>query len=91
SEFFFTTIKKYNVWLSFVYTAIITSYPILYGTVFLHKQVELLAFTYIAGIMLTLLKVKNRDIITEIYFAYTTALFYIGFLLSFFIPIYTKY
>ncbi|MFN6992094.1 MAG: phosphatidate cytidylyltransferase, partial [Fervidobacterium sp.] len=91
SEFFFTTIKKYNVWLSFIYTIIVTSYPILYGIVFSYNQMELLAVTYIVGIIITLWKVKNREIIIEVYFAYTTALFYIGFLLSFFIPIYAKY
>lgn len=90
-ELFFTTIKKYNIWLSFVYIAIITAYPILYGIVFPSNPTELLAVIYIIGIIITLWKVKNREIITEVYFAYSTALFYIAFLLSFFIALYTKY
>lgn len=91
AELFFTTIKKYNIWLSFTYTAVVTTYPILYGITFRRYPMELLAIIYITGIVIALNRVKNRDIITEVYFAYSTALIYIAFLLSFFIPIYDEF
>lgn len=90
-ELFFTTIKKYNTWLSFTYTAVVTTYPILYGIAFREHPLELLSIVYIVGIVIALSRVRNRDVITEIYFAYSTALIYIAFLLSFFIPLYDKF
>lgn len=90
-ELFFTTIKKYSMWLSFTYTAVVTTYPILYGIAFREHPLELLSIVYIVGIVIALSRVRNRDVITEIYFAYSTALIYIAFLLSFFIPLYDKF
>ncbi|ODN31275.1 phosphatidate cytidylyltransferase [Fervidobacterium thailandense] len=90
-EFFYTTLKKHGAWLMVVYTAIVSAFPILYGTFFQDRPMELLAYVYIAGIVFTLAQVKNREIVTEIYFAFTTALVYIAFLLSFFIPLYAKF
>lgn len=90
-ELFFTTIKKYNAWLSFTYTAVVTTYPILYGIAFREYSLELLSVIYIIGIIIALSRVRNREIITEVYFAYSTALLYIAFLLSFFIPLYDKF
>ncbi|HOJ94231.1 MAG TPA: phosphatidate cytidylyltransferase [Fervidobacterium nodosum] len=91
SELFFTTIKRHSTWLSFTYTAIVTVYPILYGVAFRNHPMELLSVIYITGIIVALYKIKNREIITEVYFAYSTALIYISFLLSFFIPLYDIY
>ncbi|MGB9614004.1 MAG: phosphatidate cytidylyltransferase [Fervidobacterium sp.] len=87
-ELFFTTIKGHSTWLSFIYTAIVTAYPILYGFAFRKFPLELLAVLYITGIVIALYRIKDREIITEIYFSYSTALLYIAFLLSFFIPLY---
>lgn len=90
-EFFYTTLRKHGAWLMVVYTGIVSAFPILYGTFFQEKPMELLAYIYIAGIVFTLSRVKNKEIITEVYFAFTTALIYIAFLLSFFIPLYAKF
>jgi len=90
-EFFFTTIKRHDPWLSIVYTAIVTTYPVLYGMAFRNNPTELLAVIFMVGIVFALNKVKNREIVTEVYFSYTVALIYISFLLSFFIPIYDIY
>lgn len=91
AELFFTSIKKYGVWLAISYTIMITLYPILYGTAFRNNPMELLSVVYIAGVVISLGKIKDREIITEVYFVYTTALIYIGFLLSFFLPLYDYY
>ncbi|AMW33611.2 phosphatidate cytidylyltransferase [Fervidobacterium islandicum] len=90
-EFFFTTLKKHDPWLSIIYTALVTTYPVLYGAAFPNNPMELLAVVFIVGSVFALSRVKNREIITEVYFAYSVALLYISFLLSFFIPLYAKY
>lgn len=90
-EFFYTSLRRYGIWLVIMYTGLVSTYPVLLGTLFENKPLELLAFVYIAGIVATLWRVKNRDIVLEVYFAYTTALIYISFLLSFFIPMYKKH
>jgi phosphatidate cytidylyltransferase len=90
-ELFFTTIKRHDSWMFFVYTALVTTYPVLYGMAFRERPTELLAVVFIVGIIFALSRVKNREIITEVYFAFSVALIYISFLLSFFIPIYDTY
>lgn len=91
SELFFTAIKKYGMSLVVMYTAIVTLYPVLYGVAFRNNPMELLAVLYIAGNVVTLAKVKDREAITETHFVYATALIYVSFLLSFFLPIYDNY
>ncbi|UXF01887.1 phosphatidate cytidylyltransferase [Fervidobacterium riparium] len=91
SEFFFTTIKRINSWLAITYSAIVTTYPILYGVAFRKYPMELLSVIFMVGIIVALSKVRDREIITEVYFAYSVALVYISFLLSFFIPLYDVY
>lgn len=86
SEFFFTTIKRINSWLAITYSAIVTTYPILYGVAFRKYPMELLSVIFMVGIIVALSKVRDREIITEVYFAYSVALVYISFLLSFFYP-----
>jgi len=90
-ELFFTTIKRHDSWIFIVYTALVTTYPVLYGMAFREHPTELLAVVFIVGIIVALSRVKNREIITEVYFAFSVALIYISFLLSFFIPIYDTY
>jgi phosphatidate cytidylyltransferase len=90
-EFFFTTLKRHDPWLSIIYTALVTTYPVLYGIAFRNNPMELLAAVFMVGAIFALSRVKNREIITEIYFAYSIALIYISFLLSFFIPLYDKH
>jgi len=91
SELFFVVIKKHGMSLVVMYTAIVTLYPILYGVAFRNNPMELLATLYIAGSIVALAKVKDKEAITEVHFAYATALIYVSFLLSFFLPIYDLY
>jgi len=91
SELFFTVVKKHGMSLVVMYTAVVTLYPVLYGVAFRNNPMELLATLYIAGSIVTLAKVKDKEAITEAHFAYATALIYVSFLLSFFLPIYDFY
>lgn len=91
SELFFTVIKKRGMSLVVMYTAVVTLYPLLYGVAFRDNPMELLATLYITGNVVTLSKVKDKEAITEAHFAYATALIYVSFLLSFFLPIYDLY
>ncbi|HOP82730.1 MAG TPA: phosphatidate cytidylyltransferase [Fervidobacterium sp.] len=91
SELFFTVVKKHGMSLVVMYTAVVTLYPVLYGVAFRNNPMELLATLYIAGSIVTLAKVKDKEAITEVHFAYATALIYVSFLLSFFLPIYDLY
>ncbi|ANQ54195.1 phosphatidate cytidylyltransferase [Thermosipho sp. 1063] len=92
SELYFSTLMKYKkTGVIVLYIIIVSAFPVLFGLWFINFSMELFSVLFIMGILVTLVWVKNKDIVMEYFGVFSISMIYISFNLSFFIPLYKYY